>query len=387
MNAVDLHLPRLAVLSDFREEQWPSMDLVAEMLVDQLQRHFADSVRVTSFCPPFRRSVSKLPIPGIRRTTENAERLINRMWHYPRAARRISDSFDIFHVADHSYAQLVHALPASRTGVFCHDLDTFRCIFQPSIERRPRWFRAMTRHIASGLQKAAIVFHSTAAVREQIERHDVIDPARLVAAPYGTSPEFDAHPIDPEPAATILAEAWGDEKMPFVLHVGSCIPRKRIDVLLDVSAEVWREHPELRLLQVGGTWTDDQRQQIQRLGIGNSVTQLRGLSREQLASLYRTAQVVLQPSEAEGFGLPVIEALACGSTVVASDLPVLKEVGGDAVMYCPVADVECWARAVSSLLDGSTQAPLLAARLAQAALFSWTAHARTILDAYNRLLR
>jgi glycosyltransferase involved in cell wall biosynthesis len=137
---------------------------------------------------------------------------------------------------------------------------------------------------------------------------------------------------------------------------------------------------------VGGEWTAPLQAQITRLGLASSVQQLRGISRSQLAGLYQQAAVVLQPSEAEGFGLPVVEALACGAIVVASDIPVLREVGGAAAVYCPVGDVSAWADTVSRLLDHPTSAPDRAARLAWASRFSWAEQARTIASAYRRLL-
>ena len=91
-------------------------------------------------------------------------------------------------------------------------------------------------------------------------------------------------------------------------------------------------------------------------------------------------------SEAEGFGLPIIEALACGAPVVASDLPVLREVGADACTYAPVGDVPAWVEAVTSVLTAPDEQPPRDVRLARAAHFTWEAHTRTILDAYLGLL-
>ena len=135
-------------------------------------------------------------------------------------------------------------------------------------------------------------------------------------------------------------------------------------------------------MQVGGQWTSAQQEQIKSHGLLSAIRQLRGVSRRELAALYRRAVLVLLPSEAEGFGLPVIEALACGAVVVASDLPVLREVGGDGAVYCPVADVNRWVETVNRLLAHPNAAPDRVTRIAQAQRFSWEKHSETILNAY-----
>jgi len=353
------------------------MDLVAEMLERELRESHASRFRPQRLCPPFRRRASRLPLLLARRSASNADCLLNRFWDYPRHLRGRAGVFELYHVCDHSYAHLVHELPGGRAGVFCHDLDAFRCLLEPRLEPRPRWFRALARRTLRGMQKAAVVFHGSAEVRRQVEWHGLVDPARLVHAPYGVSAEFTPGPS----GGPVLAGGT-----PFILHVGSCIPRKRIDLLLEVFAAVRRAHPDLRLVKVGGTWTPAQRKQIARLGLAGGVETRNGLKRGEVAALYRAASLVLLPSEAEGFGLPVIEALACGAAVVASDLPVLREVGGPATVYCPVGDVTAWADAVCRLLADPGLAPPRAVRLQQAHPYTWANHARTIAEAYQRLL-
>ena len=119
---------RFAVICDLLEENWPSMDLVAEMFVDTLRAQHAATVQATHICPPMKRRLSRLPWLGAGRTAVNADRLANRFWDYPRFLRRYRNAADVFHVVDHSYAQLVLELPARRTLVTCHDIDTFRCL-------------------------------------------------------------------------------------------------------------------------------------------------------------------------------------------------------------------------------------------------------------------
>jgi glycosyltransferase involved in cell wall biosynthesis len=259
--------------------------------------------------------------------------------------------------------------------VYCHDLDAFRCLLEPKKERRSWWFRWFARRTLDGLRRAAVVFYNSAETARSLREAGLVPTDRLVYAPLGVAPEFtpDAPPVE-------LPFAL---EPPYLLHVGSNIPRKRLDVLLAVFAELRRRGNELRLVQVGGPWPAALAEQIARLEIGPLITQVRNLSREQLAELYRRASVVLVPSEAEGFGLPVIESLACGTPVVASDIPTLREAGGSAAEYCAVGDVAAWADAVERVLRGD--GPTHAARLAQAGRFSWREHARIIGEAYARL--
>jgi glycosyltransferase involved in cell wall biosynthesis len=236
----------------------------------------------------------------------------------------------------------------------------------------------MTLRILKGVQSAAVVFHATNEVARQVREHGLVDPRRLVHAPLGVAREFsaveDSAPVDP-----MLSRA---AEMPFVMHVGSCIARKRIDVLLDVFAELRRARSELRLVKIGGEWTDRQLAQQRRLGIEQSIVHLHALDRRALAWLYRRAFAVLMTSDAEGFGLPMIEALACGAPVVASDIAAMREVGGDAVAFCPVGDIGAWVSAVIECADSTTKE----LRIAQASKYSWQNHARIVAETYLKLI-
>ncbi|MBZ4415249.1 glycosyltransferase [Myxococcus sp. RHST-1-4] len=367
---------------DPRDEGWPSMDLVGEALLEGLSA-LPSEVSAEAVRPPIPSVARRLPRLGTRNAAFNADRLLTRFGLYPGRALLARSRYDAFHVVDHTYAQLVHALPAGRTGVYCHDLDAFRSVLEPQREPRPALFRLMARAQLAGLERAALVFHSTQAVRSELLARGVVDPARLVWAPYGVSPEYRPEPVPGDRSEELLAPLGG---RPYLLHVGSAIPRKRLDVLFAVFAALRARHPELRLVQQGGALSSAQRAQVEALGIGDALLRPPRQERPTLAGLYRRASAVLVTSEAEGFGLPVIEALACGAPVVASDLPVLREVGADTCAYCPVGDVPSWVETVDALLTGRQPPPSREARLARAARFTWAAHARTVLDAYLRLL-
>jgi glycosyltransferase involved in cell wall biosynthesis len=172
---------------------------------------------------------------------------------------------------------------------------------------------------------------------------------------------------------------------PYLLHVGSAEARKRLDVLFEVFAGAAARTPELRLVQLGAVLTDEQRRNAERLGVApERLLQPPKQPRATVAGLYRRAALVLMPSEAEGFGLPVAEALACGAPVIASAIPPLAEVGGDAVRYRPPGDVDAWTAAVESALSDPASMPDRAARLERAGRFSWRRHAATVVSAYLR---
>jgi len=243
----------------------------------------------------------------------------------------------------------------------------------------PSWRRAMARAQLRGLQRAALVFYSTEQVRQQIERAGILDPARLVHAPYGVAADFfSADGLDELPPDALPSR-------PFLLHVGSAVARKRLDVLFKVFAEVRRHHPDLVLVQQGARLLPHQRDLVVELGIEDALVQPPRLSRPALAALYHRAELVVLTSEREGFGLPILEALAGGAAVVASDIAPFREVAADAVTYCPVGDVERWAQVILELMDRPELRPARPLRKAVAERYTWTAHAATIAEAYGRL--
>jgi glycosyltransferase involved in cell wall biosynthesis len=366
----------LAVIFDALEERWPSMDLVAEMLLVHLQTEHSDRFESLPFRPWFFGLFEKLP--GLERATAwNADRAVTRFLTYPAqlAARR--SEFDLFHVADHSYSQLAHVLPAERTGVYCHDLDAFAPVLKPD-SRSGGWRKTMASIQLKGLQRAAVVFYSTQQIRREIEEAGILDPDRIVHAPYGVGPEFFGPEFEQLPAAV--------QGAPYLLHVGGTMARKRLDVLFEVFAAVRQRFPELILVQQGARLLPEHKAMITQLGIADAIIQPPRLSRSSLAALYHGAELVLVPSEREGFGLPVLEALAAGAAVVASDIPPFREVAGDAVSYCAVAQIETWTKTVISLLEHPSSRPAATVRRSVADRYTWTSHATVVAKTYARLI-
>ncbi len=370
------------------------MDLVGEMILDHLTREHPTEVTAKRVCPAYHHRLARLPGLKGRGAARNADRLLNRYWDYPRALKRQAGqgAFRIYHIVDHSYSQLVHALPADRTVVTCHDLDTFRCLLEPEREPRPAWFRAFTQRTLDGFRKAAAVVCDSEATRDALIAHKLIEPSRLHVIYLGRHPECtDVPDREADAEATRLLGPLNPEGSLDILNVGSTIPRKRIDILLSVFAEIQRALPGVRLIRVGGPLNGNQEQQARDLGVWDSIISLPFCTRATLAAVYRRAGLVLMPTEAEGFGLPVAEALACGVPLLASDIAVLREVGGDAPVYRPVGDVPAWTEAALTLLDQQRRRdPAWQARrdngLARARRYDWSNHANQLIDVYRSVI-
>ncbi|HVH12287.1 MAG TPA: glycosyltransferase family 1 protein [Longimicrobium sp.] len=380
-----MHSPlSVGVVADYAEERWPSMDLVSELLADALRAHtpYAPSILRPRMPRPFGRTLRDSG------AAHNADRVLGRHLAYPRWLRRRAGDFALFHVADHSYAHLVDALPAERTIVTCHDLDAFRSLLEPAREPRPRWFRAIMGRVLGGMRRAAHVVCDSDAVHAELLSHGLLSPDRVSTVPLPVHPDFSPAP-DPEAdaeAARLLGPPSPDRVE--VLHVGSTVPRKRIPLLLQAMAPFAAEGSAV-LVRVGGALTAEQRRIAAERGMDDGIVELPFLDRRTLAAVYRRAALVVNPSEREGFGLPLVEAMACGAAVLATDLPVLREVGGDAVRYVASGDADAWTRAIRVELDRlaapENRGEARAAALRRAARFTLAAYAAGIAAVYDRV--
>ena len=380
---------RVAVIADYLEEEWPSMDLVADMLIEHLRKEHRSAVDATLVRPPMPLRLSRLPRAVVGSKLSVLDRAVARQWDYARHLRRLGD-VDVFHVVDHTYANLVHRLPRGRTVVTCHDIDAFRSVLEPEAERRSLPYRWMSRRILDGLRAAAHVMCDSDSTRDALARLAAFPEDRLSVIRNGA----DATGWSDAGAASDLeaGRLLGPPRRHDLLHVGSTIPRKRIDLLIDVFAAVRAAQPDARLVRAGGQFTADQRVRARDLGVLDAIVVLPFVDRATLSAIYRRAALTVLPSEREGFGLPLVETLACGTPVVASDIPVLREIGGDAATYAPLDDVPAWRDTVLALFRERDTAPdawraRRAAARARAADFSWSHYTARVVDVYTAIAR
>jgi glycosyltransferase involved in cell wall biosynthesis len=311
------------------------------------------------------------------------ERALNRYLLYPIWLRRQRGKFNLFHIVDHSYSHLANYLPADRTIITCHDLDAFGTILTPSRGPHSAPYRTIASRLLKGFRRAAMVTCVSNATRNAIVAQGLRPQATTVVIANGVDSIMSA---EPDPVADREAEKIlgpRDTDAIEIVHVSSTEQRKRIDILLQIFAGIARQFPNARLIRVGGGLLPEHRRLANALGIEHQVVTMPFLPRPVLASVYRRAAVVLLPSEAEGFALPIVEAMACGRPVIASDLPVLREVGGDAALYCAVGDVPVWVQIACAMLARGDDREHVSARTAWAARFSWDTYSAKTVEVYR----
>ncbi|MCU1669259.1 MAG: hypothetical protein JWP40_2186 [Blastococcus sp.] len=244
--------------------------------------------------------------------------------------------------------------------------------------RGVRWHRAA---IGRAARSADAIVVPTQAVADELARHVALSRPPVVVG-EGVSPAL-ALPDDAAKRAMALGVPEGD----FVLTLATIEPRKGLDILLEAMAD--RRAPEVPVLVVGqaGWGSVDVAQRAEELGLGGRIRLMGRLPDVDLAVVLDRAAVLAAPSRAEGFGLPVLEAMAAGVPVVSSDAAALVEVGGGATVTVPVGNSGALADALSEVLRSSElRTSLAAAGRRRAAEFSWAAAGRQLWRLYADLV-
>jgi glycosyltransferase involved in cell wall biosynthesis len=249
-----------------------------------------------------------------------------------------------------------------------------------------------TRHIiaarpfvALSARRAAAVVTVSESAKADIVRVLDLSPDRVRVLSPAASPEF--APIG-DPAILERVRARYGLSAPFLLFVGSIEPRKNLSRLFDAFALVRAEHPDLELVLAGGLgWKYGPiLAHRDRLGLASSIRLLGYLNAADLPVLYNLAAVVVLPSLYEGFGLPILEAMASGVPVVTSRTGAMAEVAGDAAILVDPDDAEGIATGIRQALEDTDRRTCLRAKgLRRAATFSWERTADEFIRLYDEV--
>jgi glycosyltransferase involved in cell wall biosynthesis len=288
--------------------------------------------------------------------------------------------------ASRAAVDLIHA-PAY-TAPFWAPVPVVVTIHDVSYARHPEWYpyrrdwarRAFYRRSAKG---AAHIITDSAFSKQEIQAAYGIAASAITVAPLG---------VEPIAAGLDVGEVPAGVTTPYLLHVGDLHERRNLAVATDAVLAA-RQHfgaaaaLSLVLAGVDRGIGDGLCQIAREADAPDAVVLLGSVSEARLQALYRDATALIYPSLYEGFGLPVLEAMAHGTPVIASHAASIPEVLGDAGLLLDPLDPAAWTEAVVKVVnDEPLRARMRAAGRARAATFTWERTARTTLDVYRAVL-
>jgi alpha-1,3-rhamnosyl/mannosyltransferase len=280
----------------------------------------------------------------------------------------------------HSAYYLMPYAPSVPSIVTCYDLI-------PLIY--PQYFTATQRLIFRtahwlALRTARVTLAISEATKNDLVRFFYVDPQRIVVTPLAAAPHFQ---LPPHVEINRVRQQYALPDR-YVLYFGSNKPHKNVPRLVEAFAALRiRDQRSGIGLVIAGHWDQrypEAKQAVEQLNLKDRVRFIGPVEDDDLPAVYGGAELFVFPSEYEGFGLPVLEAMACGVPVVCSNRSSLPEVAGDAALLCDPHDVESLARTIErALTDRALRSTLQQSGLARTAEYSWEQTARSTLEAYR----
>lgn len=318
-------------------------------------------------------------VPNLTAVNPQTNSITRRWWGVglPRYLKR--HPVDIFHGTNYE----VPLWNRKRTVLTVHDLSIFthRQTHEPTIARRAR------RRLPIMVRSAAAIITPTQAVKRELSERFKIDPDRITVTPE--APRTNFHPLAAAEAESVRKRL--DVEDEFILAVGTIEPRKNLLTLARAFNQILKttnQRPQLVIAGGEGWLSEDLHRFLREAEFGDRLRMTGYLDDEDLRALYSSCKVFVYPSLCEGFGLPPLEAMACGAPVIAGRIPALVEtLGNQARLVDPLDEFELATAIVELLNDERARQDYSSAGLNHAAKFSWTETARRTLQVYERVLR
>jgi glycosyltransferase involved in cell wall biosynthesis len=320
-------------------------------------------------------------LPSNLRVVHKRVNSLRRRWFAVGLPLHIRQSaFDLFHGTNYE-VPLWGRCPSILT---IHDLSLF---LHPATheERRVRRGR---RRLPIMARAASRIITPSESVRREVCEHLRIELSKVIAIPEAARDIFRPVPLE-ETIETRRRLQIEDE---FILFVGTIEPRKNLLTLLRAFEEILRAtslRPQLVICGREGWLTDELFSYVKKSGVEDHLRFTGYLADEDLCALYSSCRAFVYPSLYEGFGLPPLEAMACGAPVITSQIPAIKEtVGTTAARLVSATDTQALAASIIELLGNENERRHLSSTgLQRAAQFSWERTARLTLEVYTELLR
>lgn len=307
---------------------------------------------------------------------------LTRLWHrlrVPLPVEAFTGRTDLYFATDFA---LPPTLPHTRSAIFIHDLTYIR-VPDAAVPELVRYLKLV---VPRALKRADVVI-----VNSEATKADIIDiygtPSdKIVAIQFGVHPHFTPS-NKPLPA---LRTKYGLPEQAYILAVGTVQPRKNYSRLIEALAILRDRGIDAALVIAGGKgWMETPIfETVTRLGLEAQVKFLGYVDNSDLPALYSYAAAFAMPSLYEGFGLPVLEAMACGTPVVTSNISSLPEAAGDGALLIDPTDVEALADALQRILTDTALAQSLREKgLAHVTPYTWGRTASQLAEAFALALK
>ncbi len=355
-----------------------SMDVCANGLAGGLKAVRPDW-EVVALAPPVGALTSANPwIKGLNK-------YYRRYWQYPRQARQCDA--DVFHIIDHSDGHLAYWLTKTNRPVVvtCHDLINF---FQPDNIRDQARLAAVStaiwKYAVRGITKADRIVTVSAHTARDVVKLLAVDAHKITPVANGVDPAFVSLP---EETGVIRARQQLPADKFCLLHVGSNHPRKNVITVLKVLKMLLDQSLPVHLIKAGADFSAAQTAFIEKNDLWGAIAHFSKPGKSTLVDLYNAADVLLSPSCYEGFGITLLEAMACGTPVVTSNVTSLPEVVGEAGIMADPLDVAKLSQAVRHLYeDVDHRNDLIQRGLKRVPRFTWAHSAEQVAQVYEKLL-
>ncbi|PSB06680.1 glycosyl transferase group 1 [Pleurocapsa sp. CCALA 161] len=359
-----------------------SMDVYTDNLVVELKKLRPDWEILEIAPQPWSKNLENLWHTGnpIRKYYE-------RFYHHPQAVKQVDA--DLFHIIDHSDAHIAYGLKkiGKPVVVTCHDLVQF---IYPEImknqARFPAFSLAVWQYCVKGITVADSIIAVSSNTAKDVAHWLNISPAKIEIVPNGVDTVFN---IPDKKTVTDWKQQYAKSPDEIcLLHVGSNQQRKNIETVLKVIKAIAEQGIPVRLWKVGGDFHLEQEQYIKANNLSPHITFVSNPEREAVINFYCAADALVAPSLYEGFGLTVLEAMACGTPTITSNVSAIPEVVGDAAVLVEPTDVAAITEAVLRInRDRDFRQDLIDRGFARIKEFSWKKTAEKTAQLYEQVVQ